>query len=204
MIGDFRNKLERKKGAMQQISNDLDLFLKQQDESISEIETCEEAQIIIQNVAQKTQQELQYRLSDLCSLALKAVFANPYKLNVEFEIKRGKTECKLSFEKNGELFSPMDSSGGGAIDIASMALRIAIWSITSPKTRNTLILDEPFRFLSEEYQEKASIMLSTISKKLGIQIIMVSHCNELIKGADRVFEVDIVNGVSNVKHISKN
>ena len=204
MIGNFRNKIEQKKGAMQQVSNDLDSFFKKQEESISEIEVCEEAQIIIQNVAQKTQQELQYRLSDLCSLALKAVFANPYKLNVEFEIKRGKTECKLSFEKNGELFSPMDSSGGGAIDIASMALRIAIWSITSPKTRNTLILDEPFRFLSEEYQEKASIMLSTISKKLGIQIIMVSHCNELIKGADMVFEVDIVNGVSNVKHVSKN
>ena len=135
---------------MQQVSKDLYTFFKKQEESISEIEVCEEAQIIIQNVAQKTQQELQYRLSDLCSLALKAVFANPYKLTVEFEIKRGKTECKLSFEKNGELFSPMDSSGGGAIDIASMALRIAIWSITSPKTRNTLILDEPFRFLSEE------------------------------------------------------
>lgn len=203
MIESFRKKLEQKKGAMNQVSNDLDSLLRSQSKSNKEKQICKSAQIIIQNVAQQTQQALQYQLSDLCSLALKAVFSNPYKLRVEFEIKRGRPECKLSFEKNGELFSPMDSSGGGAIDIASMALRIAIWSITRPIPHNTLILDEPFKFLSERYQEKASIMLQEISKRVGIQIIMVSHCYRLIEGADKVFDTQMIDNVSVVKSIEE-
>ena len=200
MIGikNLRQKLERKKGQQTQLQSDLQTAKSEEENITAEIIDIEQAQVIIQIVAQKTQEELEYRLSEIVSLALAAVFDDPYKLKVDFVIRRGKTECDLLFEKNGEIFDPLTSSGGGAVDIASMALRVAIWSLTQPRTRNVLILDEPFRFLSKEYQIKASTMLQELSKKLKLQIIMVSHSEFLIKGADKVFNVTIEKEVSKI------
>lgn len=200
-LNDLRQKLERKKGSQIQLQTDLQTAKSEEETISNEIINTEAAQAIIQIVAQKTQEELEYRLSEIVSLALSAVFDDPYKLKVNFVIRRGKTECDLLFEKNGEIFDPLTSSGGGAIDIAAMALRVAIWTLTQPQTRNVLILDEPFRFLSREYQMKASIMLSELSKKLrpNLQIIMVSHSESLIEGADKVFQVTIKKEVSQIE-----
>lgn len=198
-LNHLRQKLERKKGQQTQLQTDLQSAKLEEESITNEIINTEQAQIIIQTVAQKTQEELEYRLSEIVSLALAAVFDDPYKLKVNFIIRRGKTECDLLFEKNGEIFDPLTSSGGGAIDVAAMALRVAIWSLTQPKPRNILILDEPFRFLSQEYQIKASIMLKELSKKLNLQIIMVSHSELLIEGADKVFQVIIRKGRSQIK-----
>lgn len=198
-IQSLRQKLERKKGQQTQLQTDLQTAKLEEENISNEIINTEQAQAIIQIVAQKTQEELEYRLSEIVSLALSAVFNDPYKLKVNFVIRRGKTECDLLFEKNGEIFDPLTSSGGGAVDIAAMALRVAIWSLTQPQTRNILILDEPFRFLSREYQIKASIMLNELSKKLNLQIIMVSHSESLIEGANKVFQVSILKGISQIR-----
>lgn len=200
-IQTLRKCIERKKGQQNQLQIDLQAAKTEKEHIIGEIINTETAQAIIQTVAQKTQEELEYRLSEIVSLALTAVFEDPYKLKVLFVIRRNKTECDLLFEKNGEIFDPISSSGGGAIDVAAMALRITIWSLTQPKPRNVLILDEPFRFLSKEYQIKASTMLSEISKKLKLQIIMVSHSESLIEGANKVFRIAIKKGVSNISCI---
>lgn len=198
-LNHLRQKLERKKGQQTQLQTDLQSAKKTEEAISVEIQNTEQAQVIIQIVAQKTQEELEYRLSEIVSLALAAVFDDPYKLKVNFVIRRGKTECDLLFEKNGEIFDPLTSSGGGAIDVAAMALRVAIWSLTQPRPRNILILDEPFRFLSQEYQIKASIMLKELSKKLNLQIIMVSHSESLIEGADKVFSTCIKKGITQLK-----
>lgn len=197
-IDDFRQKIERKKGQQSQLYKDLEIAQTTEETISIAIAGTEQAQIIIQIVASKTQNQLEYRLSEIVSLALAAVFEDPYKLKVNFVIQRGKTECVLLFERKGELFDPLFSSGGGAVDIAAMALRVAIWSLTQPKTRNVLILDEPFRFLSRGYQVKASLMLKELSEKLSLQIIMVSHSESLIDGADKVFRVTIKNGKSSI------
>jgi len=196
MIGTFRSKIEQKKGSQAQVSQDLSSFVSEKEEIEGNISHIQEAQMIIQTVAQKTQQELQYKLSELCSLAMAAVFEDPYELKVDFVIKRGKTECNLFFERGGERFEPMFDSGGGALDIASIALRMAIWAISIPRPRNVLIIDEPFKHLDAQNIDPAGIMLKEISKKLGIQIIMISHSENLISVADKVFRVKKENGVS--------
>lgn len=158
----------------------------------------ERALEVIKLVGLKTQQQLQFHIGDITSLALDAVFNDPYKLLAEFVERRGKTECDLLFEKQGEQMDPLSASGGGAVDVAAFALRVASWSMQRPKSRNVIILDEPLRFLSEEYQEKASIMIKEISEKLGIQFIIITHEPVLASYADKVFAVSIRNGVSKV------
>jgi DNA repair exonuclease SbcCD ATPase subunit len=157
------------------------------------------ARQIVQDVAEEIQKTIEFQISNLVSTALSSVFPDPYTFKLSFVQRRNKTECDLLFVKNGEECDPFSASGGGAIDIANFALRIAIWSIK--KTQNVFILDEPFRFVSVDLQEKCSQMMKEISEKLGIQIIMVSHLPNIIGSADQIFQVENIKGISKVKFL---
>jgi DNA repair exonuclease SbcCD ATPase subunit len=158
----------------------------------------EKAREIIRTVGLKTQEQLQFHISDITSLALEAVFNDPYSLSVEFVQRRNKTECDLYFVRNGERLDPLSATGGGAVDVAAFALRIASWSMARPRTRNTIILDEPLRFLSVDLQERASLMIKELSDKLGLQFIIITHWSNLGMYADKIFETKIRKGITQV------
>jgi len=154
---------------------------------------------IIQCVAQLTQKELEYHISEVVTLALQAVFPRPYKLILKFVLRRNRTEADILLEdEEGNQVSPMDATGGGVVDIASFALRIALWTLSKPRLRNTIILDEPFRFLSSDLQNKAGAMLRELSNKLKIQFIIITHEEQLLSAAEDgvIYNVVNKNGVS--------
>lgn len=162
----------------------------------------EKALTIVKEVGRKTQEKLQFHISDITSLALDAVMPeDPYKLTMEFVDRRDKNECDLRFERQGNLMKPLDSSGVGAIDVASFALRIAAWSIQFPKSRPVIILDEPFKFLDKSKHGRASEMLKELSLKLGLQFIIVTHEEGLTENADRIFKVSNTKRTSKVEQI---
>ena len=198
----LRNKLEQQKGQRQQVEkslSDLQVQLKEKGRSLRQHEQAKE---IIRTVGQKTQEQIQFHIEDIVSMALDAVLVNPYKFAVEFVQRRNKTECDLYFVRDGNKIDPITASGVGAVDVASFALRIASWSMMVPHTRNTIILDEPFRYLSENYQEQASLMLKELSQKLGLQFIIVTHEQVLTEYADKTFTVQIKKGVSKLSEFN--
>lgn len=197
-IQTYRNLLERQKGQKIQIEQSITTLNQELRDANRDLRRHEQAREIIREVGIKTQQQLSFHISDITSLALEAVFNEPYELKVEFVQRRNKTECDLYFERNGERMDPLSASGGGAVDVAAFALRIASWSMLRPRTRNVIILDEPLRFLSVDLQERASTMIKEISERLGIQFIIVTHENTLASYADKVFEVSIKKGKSKV------
>lgn len=173
------------------------------------LKRIEKAQTIIQLVAEQTQKQLEYSLSEIVSLALGIVFDDPYELALDFTPIKGKTECKIKLVKDGQEFDPMFSAGGGIGNVAANSLRCAVLSVSQPRVRNILILDEPFPGLKgKKANEKALQMLKTISEELDdMQIIMVSDERVdreiIIENADKVFETKLVNEVTKIKEVSK-
>ena len=157
--------------------------------SVKLLKQAEKAKEVIREVGIRTQQQIQYHISDVTSLAMQAVFPDPYTLEVEFIQRRNKTECDIYFARNGNRVDPLNASGGGVVDVASLALRVASWSLMSPRTRGTIIQDEPMRFVSSDLQERAGEMVAEISKKLGLQFIMITHEESLTIHADKVHTV---------------
>lgn len=157
---------------------------------------CQKARTVVQIVAEETQKKIEYQVSNLVSLALASVFLDPYEFKLKFVMRRNKTEADMLFIKNGHEGNPIEIAGGGALDVASFALRVAIWSIKP--TNNVLIQDEPFHFLSRNLQNKCSQMIKKISQKLGIQFIIVSHIPEITDAADKVFNVSYEDGISKI------
>lgn len=195
-IQTLRTKLDQEKGRRYQIESSITELTTRVKETGRELRKLEQAREIIREVGIRTQNQLSFHIGDITSLALEAVFPNPYELVAEFVQRRNKTECDLYFSRDGEKVDPIAASGGGAVDVAAFALRIAAWSMMTPKTRNVIILDEPLRFLSVDLQERASLMIKELSDRLGIQFILITHSDTLTEYADKVFTVKLRKGKS--------
>lgn len=197
MLTQIRNRLEQEKGKLSLAKNQLGMAKDKLTTLSSVQDGVNEAQIIIQTVAQKTQSQLSIEVSNLVTMALESIFPEPYKFSCNFMLRRGKTECDLLFERNGEFHDPMSSSGGGVIDVASLGLRVSLWSLTK-SSRPVIVLDEPMKHLSSDLRPKAAELIKTLSEELGLQIIMITHAEEFINTADKIFYVNLKNGQSNV------
>ncbi len=143
---------------------------------------AQEAQEILQHVAQAVQQKAHEKIATVVSSCLSAVFDDPYEFKIEFERKRGRTEAVLKFCRGGLTVDPLTASGGGVVDVAAFALRAACLMLHRPRLTKLLVLDEPFRFVSAEYQDNIRSMLEQLAQDLGLQIILVTHNQTIATG----------------------
>lgn len=138
-----------------------------------------EAQQILQKVAQKIQQTAHDRIANVVTHCLASVFGEgAYQFKIHFERKRGKTEARLTFIRDGHEIAPRSGSGGGVLDVASFALRLACLMLNKPSPRRVLVLDEPLKNLSAIYRPAASKLIQTLADELDFQFIIVTHCEE--------------------------
>jgi DNA repair exonuclease SbcCD ATPase subunit len=190
----LRQRLEYKKGQRDRLQESIDRLDEQISSDKKTARRHEMALEIVKRVGLETQKQLEYYLSEQVSLAMEAVFDDPYRLRVKFQEKRGKTEAEIFFCRRDMELPPNGFTGGGAIDIGSLALRIAYLSMRQDrKVRPFLLLDEPFsRLKGENANKRALAIIQEISRNLGLQIIMVSDervpREDIISNADKVFE----------------
>lgn len=186
-IEQYKNKLATVKGERNFLFKRKDELVVKIDDIEDQQKSLEVAQVFLQKVAKDTQDQLRFYIKDIVQLALDTCFPGEYEFDLKFEIKRGKTEARLYFLTGGEEIDPMDASGGGVVDIASFALRIAQWTLGT--TRNTIVLDEPFKHLSDDLQPAGAEVLRELSDNLKLQFIIVTHREEITEQADKVFKV---------------
>lgn len=141
-------------------------------------------QAILQNIAQNVQQQAHKQIASVVTRCLRAVFDHPYKFRIAFERKRGKTEARLTFVRGQLELEPLDGCGGGVVDVAAFALRLACLMLRRPKGRRLLVLDEPFRFLSErrDYRNRVRDLLLALAEEMQVQFVLVTHDSALEVG----------------------
>jgi predicted ATPase len=170
------------------IQKEIDRKENELEKCISERSAAENARIILQTAAKKTQKNLEQHLSEIVTNAFQYVFDDPYTFSPDFVERRNKTECDLWFTKgNKKKLRPRFAAGGGVIDIASFALRLAYWRLE--KSAPIFILDEPFKMLSKKHIPKAVALLNTLAEEFDLQMIINTHIPEITDQADRMFEI---------------
>lgn len=197
-VKELRNEVSRLKGSRDSIKKQMKSAKARIDALKQEIQVYEEARELIRHAAIKTQEQLQYQISDITTVAMNAVFDDPYEVSIEFVQRRNQTECDIYFVRGEDKVNPLDASGGGAVDVAAFALRVASWAMPESRTMPVIVMDEPFRFLDKERQHRAADMIQELSSRLGVQFIIVTHEEALTEGADEIFNVDMVKGKSKV------
>jgi len=180
----FRSRVNKQRASYRLARDNAKTLNETLERTRTEVEDAATAQELAQQVAQAIQQQAHDQIAEVVSRCLSAVFDEPYVFRIHFERKRGRTEARLVFEREGMEVDPMTASGGGVVDVAAFALRLSCLILNKPPLRRVLILDEPFRFVSEqgEYQSRVRELLETLAREMGVQFIMVTHINELKAG----------------------
>ena len=147
----------------------------------------EELVLVVQKAARDTQDQLRVRIEDVVQTALDAVFPGAYTFKTEFVARRGRTELDMWLDKEGARMNPLNSNGGGVVDVISLALRVCC--LTMSKFDKVLLLDEPFPRIRGTARQRLGEVLSLISHRLGIQVIMVADVAGTSIVPDREFRV---------------
>ena len=143
-------------------------------------------------VEKSSKEALKKGFEEIVSYALQYILGSTeYSFNLEFGRRGNLTEMDFNLitPECKEPHDPLESSGGGVLDILSLALRVSLLELTKPKIEGFLCLDEPFKHLSSDYLERARDFLKAINRRINRQIIMVTHKEDLVTNADNSIEI---------------
>lgn len=198
----IRTKIERAKGELKQISDNIESVNKEIAICEKDLSDSQKAQIIAQIVAQDTQGQLEIKLNKLVSMALEAVFEDEaYKMLFNIEISHGKTIIKPYFERDGVLRKPGYATGFGPLDVAEFALKPTLWSLEERRKRPIFVLDEPGKAINDptgELNKRFANIIHDVAKKLDLQIIIITQDERLCSAADKVFKVKRIGKYSKI------
>lgn len=136
---------------------------------------------VVQVVAQGIQNEAHKRIAVVVSKCLRLVFDDPYTFSIEFTRKANRTHAEIQL-KRGDIVldEPIDSASGGAIDVASFALRVACLLLKKPQRRRLIVMDEPFKFVHPpERRPRVVAMLEYLADEFDVQFIFITGIDEL-------------------------
>lgn len=145
--------------------------------------------VVLKTVGEKTQREQLQFIEGLVSKALLDVFEEEaYAFKIIVTQTQKALQVDFVFVKDGEEYEPMECCEYGAVDVACFGLRVALFALLTPKKcgMRTIILDEPFKHLSEMYRERVGELVQKISEELKIQFIIVTHIKEMPRKGDNV------------------
>ena len=175
--------LESRKNRLEEIKTETEEILK----SIS----------VCQEVATEVQNQLSVKMDSIVNMGLKTIFNDEYTFKLEYVPARGKTEVEFNmYDKNGRPIDPMMQNGGGLVDLLTLCLRIAVYNISH--VDNVICFDESMKFLSKGFREQGGELIHTLSERLGLQFIEVTHIPEFVENSDKQFIIKKIDGVSEV------
>lgn len=177
---DYREKLDKLKRDHDLATEEIRRMKVSLIDAENQLEHAKQGQELVQHVAQAVQQKAHEQIAAVVSRCLEAVFDEPYEFRIEFTRKRGRTEAELVFVRDDlSVQKPQDAVGGGVVDVAGFALRLACLVLTRPPLRRMMVLDEAFRFVSVEYLPRVRQLLEGLSEEMGVQFVQVTHIDAL-------------------------
>lgn len=138
------------------------------------------------------------KMDGLITYGLKTVYADrDFVFKSEIQERGKKMWIELQTINNGNLTDPQSRSSVHVIE--SLLLRLLC--IIKMKRARLLLLDETFAAVDSEYIENLYQLVSELCKKLGMDVLLVTHfqgCTELV---DHSYRINSSNGIAEVASI---
>ena len=148
-----------------------------------------ELKAFFKTVSERARVSARARIEELGTLALQSVYGPDYGFEIDFSpTGRSGTEAMLYIcsVQNGKRVRNQPNgkdgggTGGGAIMLLALALRIGMMMSMDPPVDGPLVLDEPFKEIDEPKRILAINFLLNIARKFDMQIVGITH-DPLIK-----------------------
>jgi chromosome segregation ATPase len=132
-------------------------------------------------------------IESLQSEGVRAVFNDQdIAVRADVEVSRGKVNVSLvtsQRKENGDLIEglALDGFGGAVSTVQSILLRLAI--IFRRGLRPVLFLDETLPAFDDRYVHSMASFLKTLCKRMGVDILLVTHNPTLVDAGDRAYRI---------------
>ncbi|MEG0728252.1 MAG: hypothetical protein RR420_01380 [Anaerovoracaceae bacterium] len=143
-----------------------------------DIESMESVGAVLQKLSLKQRMSAKSALEELGTKALQYTLGPDYRMVIDMpENKKSKPEAFVLIHNTiTNVYSdPLEQNGGGLIDVVSIALNIITLQTADPFIDGPIIMDEPFKMLSEEFIPMLCAFIQTIQRDFDRQIIIVTH-----------------------------
>lgn len=188
-IDTLSSSLEREKGAAQALQAKADTAAQRALQAEHKADVCEQAGKFLAQFADERQAQVIEVIQSIASVGLTQVFDEPIELKIEQVARARRVEMDITV-KTGNLETPiLEARGGGLAAVAGFLLRASVLLLT-PGARKLLVLDETFAMLSSEYLDRMGQFLHELCERTGLQIITVTHQNDLAQAADKVIRIE--------------
>lgn len=174
---DFERSLANLEGQYESVSKNYESKVTKQDQLDHDLETHTKAVEVLTLVQQASRDKVKNGFEDIVSWALTYIFQKEYKFCLEFG-KRGNLG-ELNFAVQSPDFDepadPMDSRGGGIMNVISLILRLVLMEISTPKIPGFIIFDESFKNVNgAENIEQLNYFVQEMNQKFKRQIISIT------------------------------
>lgn len=171
-------------GALKKQEADLEAEVKQLKE---EVEILTKASVVIKHLLNIMVKDEISKMADLITYGLKTIFEDQSLVFLPKILKKNeKIHIELKTVSNG-LEGEFSSFGGSVAVIESYLLRLLC--LLKKKMAKLMLLDETFAAIGDEYIANTSKLINQLSKKLGIDTLLLTHNKDFLNYADNVYRV---------------
>lgn len=171
------------------------------------ITDLDRATALLNSLGEDRQLKAQQTIEELVTRGLQTIFDETLSFHIVQSVK-GKTanvDFLVRTTLSGSVVETpvMESRGGGLAATVGFLLRLVVMLLgKGTRQENILILDETFAHVSAEYLGPLGEFLREVVDKTGVQIIMVTHQNEFVEYADKVYRFTVTDGKTQVREDS--
>jgi len=206
-ISSLRSSLDRAKGLREGVQNQIEI-------NTQEVSRLEKEILALQLVSETFRALIDKEVTigvkaveRLLTEGLQAVFTDQeLRVDAGVELKRGKISVDLLTTQTGldgvEVQGLSNDSFGGSVStVQSVLLRIIV--ILRRNLRRVLFLDESLPAFDADYVSNMGQFLSKICKKIGVDILLVTHNPALVEAADNAYRIARKDGEIIFERINK-
>ncbi|MHA1757235.1 MAG: hypothetical protein ACTSVV_10730 [Promethearchaeota archaeon] len=169
--------------------NDSDILI---DKLKKDEETYTKAVELLSLVQKVTRDKIKESFEMIVTHALNYIFeSDKYSFHLVFGRRGNLQELNFAVQTpdKDEPYNPLDTDSGGVLNIISLALRIVLMEVATPKINGFIIVDEGFAHLSSDHMHMAGQFLKEVNHRFQRQIIGISHKDKMITDANKLIEV---------------
>ena len=198
---DLLNRLQSLKKQYTKEKTTMDLYINQKEakeKELKEIETENEETLTMKELLEKASDEARENgkaiLSKTASSSLQMVMGDHLNVDMKLGHRSGVpiADMEIVSEYNGvkHRIDPHDD-GGGLKDLVALSTFMATGFLVGGDNKSPYFLDEPTKFVSEEYAEQAAHAMKEIIDYSNKQAIVVTHeRHHLTSVADVAYELE--------------
>jgi hypothetical protein len=190
MLEFFRDDLNERKIQYKVLTESLALKNKEAALFAERLLDLQEMSMITQLLSKQNQTALADVLNSTVTEGLQSVFGPSFEFKLVIDTSAGAVQAHPKLLRDGFVYSPKSSEGGGVLQMVSLALRVSLLSLLK-EAPPIVILDEIFKDIGKVNLADACKMVRVLSDSMNIQFILTTHAREIVNVADTIHYIHL-------------